>query len=252
MNATTERAMERLQSVLDAPVPSRAPTKERLLLKASVVLADRGTFEAIVSTESVDREKDVVLADAMVNALQAWTSTGKLIPLLWSHSSAAEDSIGYVNPESAKAVSGEVHVSGWIDQATPRGREAWRLVKSGVLGFSFGYLVPDGGATKRADGIREIHELDVFEISACSTPMNGMTRVTAWMSSDREPMSLADLRQYEAELGLGAGAALLKVRDRMRAEMLAALGGSSGGSLRARAEKAAAQFAPIQVERFEC
>jgi hypothetical protein len=38
----------------------------------------------------------------------------------------------------------------------------------------------------------------------------------------------------------------------MRAEMLAALGGSNGGALRARAKKAAAQYGPIQVERFEC
>jgi hypothetical protein len=42
----------------------------------------------------------------------------------------------------------------------------------------------------------EIHELDVFEVSACSTPMNAATRVTAWKSSDREPMSLTALRQH--------------------------------------------------------
>jgi uncharacterized protein len=251
MTTTYTDAMQRLDEVLAAPVPSRAPTKERLLLKASVVLADRGVFEAIISTEAVDRERDVVLADAMVKALQAWTSTGKLIPLLWSHSSKAEDSIGHVNPESAKAIDGEVHVTGWIDQATPRGKEAWRLVKSGVLGFSFGYLVPDGGATKRADGTREITELDVFEISACSTPMNGMTRVTAWKSSDREPMSLEELRRFEAQLGFGVGAALLKVHNQARDDMLAAMGGSKGGALRARAEKAAAQFGPISVATFD-
>ena len=39
---------------------------------------------------------------------------------------------------SPKAVDGEVHAAGWIDQSIPRGQEAWRLVKSGTLGFSFG------------------------------------------------------------------------------------------------------------------
>jgi HK97 family phage prohead protease len=246
--------MQRLDDVLAAPVPSRAPTKQHLLLKASVVLADRGVFEAVISTEAVDRERDVVLADAMVEALQAWTSTGKLIPLLWSHSSKAEDSIGHVNPESAKAIDGEVHVTGWIDQATPRGKEAWRLVKSGVLGFSFGYLIPDGGATRRADGTREIRELDVFEISACSTPMNGDTRVTAWKSADREPMSLDALRQLEADLGLGVPAELQKVRDEMRDQMLAVLGGTNGDrakTLRARADRVTREFGPIEVATFD-
>ena len=128
MSATYEAAMERLQSVLDAPVPTRAPTKERLLLKASVVLADRGSFEAIISTEAVDREKDIVSAAGMVEALRAWIPLGKLIPLAWSHSSKAEDIIGHIDPSSAKAIDGEVHAAGWIDQATPRGKEAWRLV----------------------------------------------------------------------------------------------------------------------------
>jgi HK97 family phage prohead protease len=124
----------------------------------------------------------VVLAPAMVTALKAWTEVGKLIPLLWSHSAAAEDVVGHIRPESAKAVSGQVVVSGWIDQSTERGKEAWRLVKSGVLGFSFGYLILD--AVKRDDGVREIRALDVYEISATSTPMNGTTRVLSWKSRD--------------------------------------------------------------------
>jgi hypothetical protein len=49
--------MQRLDDVLAAPVPSRAPTKEHLLLKAAIVTADKGTFDAIISTETPDREK---------------------------------------------------------------------------------------------------------------------------------------------------------------------------------------------------
>ena len=65
-------------------------------------------------------------------------------------------------------------------------------------------------------------------------------------------MSLEALRQYEAELGFGVGAALLKVHNQARDDMLAAMGGSKGGSLRARAEKATREYGPVQVERFEC
>jgi hypothetical protein len=53
-----------------------------------------------------------------------------------------------------------------------------------VLGFSFGYLIPTGGAVKNTHGGRTISALDVFEITATPTPMNGDTRVTGWKSVD--------------------------------------------------------------------
>ncbi len=53
---------------------------------------------------------------------------------------------------------------------------------NGTLGFSFAYLIVD--AVKRADGIREIRKLDVFEISATATPMNTATRVLSTEAVD--------------------------------------------------------------------
>jgi HK97 family phage prohead protease len=151
---------------------------QHMTLKAvTTTTTDQGLFEAVISTESIDRENDVVVPAAMVDALQAWTLTGKKIPLHWNHSPDPEDIVGHVDPETVEAVAGEVHASGWVDQDTDRGRHVWRLAKSGTLGFSFGYLIPDGGAVKRADGVREIRKLDVFEITATAAPMNPQTRV---------------------------------------------------------------------------
>jgi HK97 family phage prohead protease len=203
-------AQARLDDVLNAPLKARAPTEHHLMLRAKTITAtDRGDFVAVVSSEAVDREKDVVSADAMVKALKAWIEVDKLIPLLWSHSPAAEDVVGHIDPESARAVNGEVVVEGWIDQSTSRGKEAWRLVKSNVLGFSFGYLV--NKASKMPDGTRLITKLDVFEVSCTATPMNGTTRVLAWKSRNpsrarredpnRVP-SQAELLAREVELGL--------------------------------------------------
>lgn len=155
---------------------------EHLLLKATATTTDRGVFSAVISAASVDREGDVVDPHAMVKALKAWERTGKKIPLHWNHSGSADDVFGHIEPASAKAVDGEVHVDGWVDQSTPRGADAWRLVKSGTLGFSFGYLIPDGGATKNAHGGLDITALDVFEVTATPTPMNNDTRVTGWKS----------------------------------------------------------------------
>jgi hypothetical protein len=79
---------------------SKSP--DRTTQARTLVDADKGDFEAIISSESVDREQDIVLAPAMVKALRAWTEVGKLIPLLWSHSAAAEDVVGHIRPESGK------------------------------------------------------------------------------------------------------------------------------------------------------
>jgi hypothetical protein len=150
---------------------------EHLLLKASTTATDQGLFEAVISTATIDRERDVVDPVGMVRALRKWANTGKRIPLAWNHSQAAADQIGYIDPTSARAVGGEVHASGWIDQSSAVGADAWRLVKAGTLGFSFGYLVPEGGSRPRKGGGRHITELDVFEVTATPTPMNNDTRV---------------------------------------------------------------------------
>jgi HK97 family phage prohead protease len=122
-----------------------------------------------------------VLPDAMVSALRAWTVTGKVVPLHWNHSSDPENIVGHVDPESVKAVADEVVASGKVDLDTDRGRQVWRLMKSGSIGFSFGYITT---ASKRADGGRTITALDVFEISATPAPMNADTRVLSTKALD--------------------------------------------------------------------
>jgi HK97 family phage prohead protease len=157
-------------------------SKGHITLKAATAVStDEGVFEAVISTATVDREKDIVDTEAMVKALRKWNEVGKLIPLAWNHSTKAEDIVGDIKPESVKSVGDEVVAEGWIDQSTEVGNHAWRLVKSGTLGFSFGYMVTQ--ATKRKGGGLHITELDVFEVTATPTPMNHDTRVLGWKST---------------------------------------------------------------------
>ena len=58
------------------------------------------------------------------------------------------------------------------------------------------YLTID--AVKRADGVREIRKLDVFEISATATPMNAGTRVLSTKAAERDEPPTH--RELEAEL----------------------------------------------------
>jgi HK97 family phage prohead protease len=156
---------------------------EHITLKAVTTARDQGLVEAVISSENPDRELDVVDPAAMVRALQKWTPTGKRIPRAWNHSGDPDKQIGYVEPSSAKVVGNEVRVDGYLDQDTTVGAHAWRLVKAGTLGFSFGYLVPDGGSTRRKGGGRNITALEIFELTATPTPANNDTRVLSYKAA---------------------------------------------------------------------
>jgi uncharacterized protein len=174
---------------------------QHMTLKAAVATTtDRGIFEAVISTDAVDRENDIVEPAAMVEALNAWTFTGKMVPLHWNHSSEPEDIVGHVNPTSVKAVNGEVHATGWIDQSTDRGQHVWRLAKSGTIGFSFGYMVVN--SSDRKGGGKHITKLDVFEVSATPAPMNPDTRVlsTKAVEEDEDPDRVPTHAELEREL----------------------------------------------------
>jgi uncharacterized protein len=163
---------------------------DHLLLKAvPTVTTDEGVFEAVISTTDEDREKDIVVPEAMVSALHKWN---RPIPLAWNHSVELEDIIGSLDGASAKTEGGEVAASGEVDLDTPRGREAWRLMKRRVAGFSYGYMLTS--STKRENGGRTITGLDIFEVSVVPIPANNSTRVisTKAMDSDMEYKRVRD------------------------------------------------------------
>jgi len=166
----------RLEGRLRDAVPDREHVRHLTLKAVTTVSTDQGVFEAVISTEAVDREKDIVSAAGMVAALRKWN---RPIPLAWNHRTDAADIFGHIDPQSVREVAGEVVAEGQVDLDSAVGREAWRSFKSRAIGFSFGYLVPDGGSTPRAGGGQHITTLDVFEITATPTPMNNATRVLA-------------------------------------------------------------------------
>lgn len=168
---------------------------ETMTLKAVATVTDAGTFTAVISTEDHDREGDVVSADALVIALKAWN---RPIPLTWHHSTKAEDVFGAIDPESARAENAEVVVDGTVDLESERGKQAWPLMKAGVIGFSYGYLVPDGGAVPNTKGGRDISALDVFEVTGTITPMNNGTRVVSTKAWDELQALQERLTELEA------------------------------------------------------
>ncbi|MFM9647760.1 NUDIX domain-containing protein [Streptomyces galilaeus] len=66
------------------------------------------------------------------------------------------------------------------NRRTSKGRDTYEQVKQwyehGEAAFSIGYRVPPGAASKRHDGVRVIHRLDLFEVSPVLHGAHPMTR----------------------------------------------------------------------------
>jgi Caudovirus prohead serine protease len=67
--------------------------------------------------------------------------------------------------------------------------QAWRAMKDDTVSLSFGYLATD--QKRGRDGVNQLREIDLYEVSLTATPANPDTRVLAMKSTDpaRTPTS---------------------------------------------------------------
>jgi HK97 family phage prohead protease len=149
---------------------------------ATVTETDRGEFSALVSTYDLDRQGERVAPGAFSRTIRDWRSTGRMIPLHWDHSSDPEDIVGHVDPANVAESEAGLVVQGKVDLETDRGREAWRLLKSNSVGFSFGYMVTK---SHDADGVGVLDEIDLYEVTITPSPANNHTRVLDLKSAHR-------------------------------------------------------------------
>ncbi|MGW1275498.1 2'-5' RNA ligase family protein [Streptomyces tsukubensis] len=108
---------------------------------------------------------------------------------------------------------------------TSRGRDVYEQVKQwhqhGEAQFSIGYQVPPGGATKRADGVRVISKLTLYEVSPVLHGAHPMTMALEVKSAvgtadlERKITSSAaiDIKAAEPYVGRGAMVALYLPAD---------------------------------------
>ncbi|MFI9588086.1 NUDIX domain-containing protein [Streptomyces sp. NPDC052236] len=152
-------------------MPSAPPTR------SSHPSTLRGTSRAIYAiTGVVDEVNDLILSGAFTHTLAT-----RRTKAAWHHE--WKDAVGVVLdveewrpgdprfadvpdwPQEAGALVGTVA----YNLRTTKGRDAYEQVKQwhehGEAAFSIGYRVPTDGATRRGDGVRVIHRLDLFELS---------------------------------------------------------------------------------------
>ena len=177
---------------------------QRLAVKAAVSeVTDRGEFEAIAATYDIDRVKDQIVYGAFERTIAAWRASGKRLPVHWNHSGEAADIIGAVDPATMREIRGKgLFVKGRLDlQDSEVARDAWRSMKNNAVALSFGYLATK--KRKRDDGIQDLLEIDLFEITVTPGPANRETRFLNMKAvADRRVPTDPELRVKAKRLGL--------------------------------------------------
>lgn len=139
-----------------------------------------GHFSGYASVfDVVDSQRDRVLPGAFRNSLRVRETPVKL---LWQHQ--WENPIGVIEQifEDAKGL----FIRGRLLMDVAKAREAYALLKAGALrGMSIGYQV----RKSRRDpdtGVRELQEVDLWEVSIVTLPANARANVT--VVKHAEPM----------------------------------------------------------------
>lgn len=192
----------------------------------------RGIVRAIFAvTGVVDEVQDLILPGAFTRTLAT-----RRVKSVWHHS--WKDPVGSVleveewmpgDPRFATIPGGSVWpreagalvATVQFNMATSWGRDAYAQVKqwheNGEAAFSIGYKVTPGGASKRHDGVRIIHDLDLYEVSPVLHGAHPLTRsleVKASVSADRGELehkatwSAVELKAAETQTGIGVMVAL--------------------------------------------
>lgn len=148
----------------------------------------RGTSRAIYAvTGVVDEVNDLIVPGAFTRTLAT-----RRVKAVWHHE--WKDAVGVVldveewmpgDPRFADVPdwppeAGALVATVEYNRRTSKGRDTYEQVKQWYehdeAAFSIGYRVPADGATRRADGVRVIHRLDLFEVSPVLHGAHPMTR----------------------------------------------------------------------------
>ncbi|MCG8971755.1 NUDIX domain-containing protein [Streptomyces sp. CL12-4] len=150
--------------------------------------SQRGTSRAIYAVTGVVDEVD----DLIVPGAFARTLATRPVKTVWHH--GWKDPVGVV-VECEEWLPGDPRfkdVPDWPAEAgalvatviynlrTRQGRDAYEQVSQWhehkQAAFSIGYRVPETGASKRSDGVRVIHDLDLYEVSPVLHGAHPLTR----------------------------------------------------------------------------
>lgn len=188
----------------------------------------RGTCRAIFAvTGVVDDVNDLIMPNAF-----AATLAKRPVKTVWHHE--WKDPVGVVldiaewqpgDPRFAEiphwpAAAGALVATVAFNLRTSRGRDVYEQVKQwhehGQAQFSIGYRVPPSSATRRSDGVRIIHSLDLYEVSPVLHGAHPMTRSlevksdpsTAGLEHKEARTAILEVKAAEKQINRGVMVAL--------------------------------------------
>ncbi len=157
-------------------------------------LAMDGTFAGYASVFGVvDSQRDVVHPGAFKASLK---SRLQPVQLLWQHQ--WQSPIGVI--ESLFEDARGLYIKGRLLMEVAQAREAYALLKAGVIrGLSIGYSVKR--AKRNIDtGVRELLDVELWEVSLVTMPANEAAQVTVVKSCDGWAGLIAAVKRAEGAL----------------------------------------------------
>lgn len=141
---------------------------------------------------NVDWYNDVILPGAFTASLEEWAAKNKFPPVLWNHNDGEPIGVYTKLYEDDKGLYVEGKLL--IDDV-PRAKSTHALLKAGAIdGLSIGYITRK--ANKQTNGIRELVELGLSEISIVTKPANERTLITS-VKSKLDEGELPTLPEFE-------------------------------------------------------
>jgi HK97 family phage prohead protease len=150
----------------------------KTMAQADATTDERGSFTAVVSTGSLDRQGERIIRGAFTRSLRRWMASGKMIPILADHEGRVASVVGHIDPRLTAETTEGLSATGVLDLSTELGKRVYELVKSGSLSWSIGFRVPRGGRRQRDDHV-ELTAVDLAEISVVPVPANADTRTVS-------------------------------------------------------------------------
>lgn len=174
---------------------------QRKALQFDVKADDEGRIKGYASRfDEIDNGNDSVRKGAYLNSLRS----GRRVKMLWQHD--PNQPIGVW--DDVKEDDTGLLVSGRILPEVEKGREALALVKAGAVdGLSIGYRTID--SVRGDNGERLLKELDLWEVSLVTFPMQETARVDAVKAADMSRREMEALLTQDAGLSRSVARALM-------------------------------------------
>lgn len=141
---------------------------------------------------NIDWYNDVILPGAFTASLAKWRAKNKMPPVLWNHNDSEPIGI-YTNiyeDEKGLFVEGKLLIND-----VPRAKSTHALLKAGAIdGLSIGYSTKK--ANQQGNGVRELIEVDIGEISIVTQPANERSLITS-VKSKLDEGELPTLPEFE-------------------------------------------------------